>query len=37
MEVNMLRGRSKTGRRAGVFIGGFIFGLVRGIFFNNKY
>ena len=27
----------KTGRRAGLFIGGVLFGLIRGIFFKNKY
>ena len=27
----------KKGRRAGLFIGGVLFGLVRGIFFKNKY
>lgn len=24
-------------RRAGMFIGGILFGLIRGIFFKNKY
>ncbi len=24
-------------RRAGMFIGGVLFGLIRGIFFKNKY
>ena len=28
---------SKKYRRAGLFIGGFIYGLIRGIFFKNKY
>ena len=27
----------KKGRRAGAFIGGLLFGLIRGIFFENKY
>ena len=27
----------KPGRRAGLFIGGVLFGLIRGIFFKNKY
>jgi|GEM_PF-4327849 len=27
----------KPGRRAGWFIGGVLFGLIRGIFFKNKY
>lgn len=27
----------KRGRRAGMFIGGVLFGLIRGIFFKNKY
>lgn len=27
----------RPGRRAGLFIGGVLFGLVRGIFFKNKY
>lgn len=25
------------GRRAGIFLGGFMYGLARGIFFRNKY
>lgn len=25
------------GRRVGLFVGGMLFGLVRGIFFKNKY
>ena len=29
--------RHRPGRRAGLFIGGVMFGLVRGIFFKNKY
>jgi hypothetical protein len=28
---------SKKGRRLGLFIGGVAFGLIRGIFFKNKY
>ena len=31
------RTNSKAGRRVGLFIGGMMFGLVRGIFFKNKY
>lgn len=27
----------KLGRRAGLFIGVVLFGLIRGIFFKNKY
>ena len=27
----------KPGRRVGLFIGGVLFGLIRGIFFKNKY
>lgn len=27
----------RTGRRAGLFIGGVAYGLIRGIFFKNKY
>lgn len=27
----------RKGRRAGLFIGGVLFGLIRGIFFKNKY
>ena len=27
----------KRGYRTGLFIGGFLFGLARGIFFKNKY
>ena len=33
----MTKRNSKPGRRIGVFIGGVMFGLVRGIFFKNKY
>ena len=33
----MARNTKKTGRKAGLFIGGVLFGLVRGIFFKNKY
>ena len=29
--------RSKKGRKLGLFIGGLVFGLIRGIFFKNKY
>jgi hypothetical protein len=28
---------SKKARKLGLFIGGVLFGLVRGIFFKNKY
>ena len=28
---------SNKGRRAGLFIGGVLYGLIRGIFFKNKY
>ncbi len=28
---------SNKSRRAGMFIGGVLFGLIRGIFFKNKY
>lgn len=28
---------SKRGRGTGLFIGGFLYGLIRGIFFKNKY
>ena len=28
---------SKRGRRTGLFIGGVLYGLIRGIFFKNKY
>ena len=27
----------KPGRRLGLFLGGVMFGLMRGIFFKNKY
>lgn len=27
----------RYGRRAGLFIGGVAYGLIRGIFFKNKY
>ena len=33
----MAKRKSTAGRRAGLFIGGVMFGLVRGIFFKNKY
>ena len=33
----MAKRNSKRGRRLGLFIGGVMFGLVRGIFFKNKY
>ena len=33
----MAKRYSKPGRRAGLFIGGVMFGLIRGIFFKNKY
>lgn len=29
--------QTSKGRRAGLFIGGVLFGLIRGIFFKNKY
>ena len=29
--------KSSMGRKTGLFIGGVIFGLIRGIFFKNKY
>ena len=28
--------RSRAGRRLGLFIGGFMFGLIRGIFFRKE-
>lgn len=28
---------ARKARRVGLFVGGVIFGLVRGIFFKNKY
>ena len=33
----MAKRNNKTGRRAGLFIGGVMVGLIRGIFFKNKY
>ena len=33
----MAKRSSRLGRRAGLFIGGAIVGLIRGIFFKNKY
>ena len=33
----MSRRNRKVGRRTGMFIGGVLFGLTRGIFFRNKY
>jgi hypothetical protein len=33
----MAKRYSKPGRPAGLFIGGEIFGFIRGIFFKNKY
>ena len=33
----MAKRNSKLGRRAGLFIGGVTVGLIRGIFFKNKY
>ncbi len=27
----------RKGRKTGLFIGGILFGLIRGIFFKNKY
>ena len=27
----------RKGRKTGLFIGGVLFGLIRGIFFKNKY
>lgn len=33
----MARKNYKPGRRTGLFIGGVLFGLVRGIFIKNKY
>ena len=29
--------RKRPGRRVGLFLGGVMFGLIRGIFFKNKY
>lgn len=31
------RRRGSAGRRAGLFIGGVMVGLIRGIFIKNKY
>ena len=33
----MAKRKSTAGRRAGLFIGGVMFGLIRGVFFKNKY
>ena len=33
----MAKKYSKTGGRVGLFIGGVMVGLIRGIFFKNKY
>lgn len=33
----MARRNKKAARRMGLFIGGLLFGLVRGIFFKNNY
>ena len=33
----MAKRYSKLARRTGLFIGGVLFGLIRGIFFKNKY
>ena len=33
----MAKKYSKAGRRVGLFIGGVMVGLIRGIFFKNKY
>ena len=33
----MAKRNTKPGRRVGLFVGGVMFGLVRGIFFKNKY
>ena len=33
----MAKRSSKAGRRVGSFVGGVMFGLIRGIFFKNKY
>jgi hypothetical protein len=33
----MAKKSNLPGRRAGLFIGGVLFGLTRGIFFRNKY
>jgi hypothetical protein len=29
--------QARKGRKAGLFIGGVLYGLIRGIFFKNKY
>lgn len=33
----MAKRNGRLGRRAGLFIGGAMVGLIRGIFFKNKY
>ena len=33
----MARKNNLRAKRLGLFIGGFLFGLTRGIFFKNKY
>lgn len=33
----MARRRGRGRRRVGLFLGGMIYGLIRGIFFDNKY
>ncbi len=33
----MAKNNKRPGRRAGLFIGGFLYGLINGIFFKNKY
>ena len=33
----IIKAMSKKGRRVGLFIGGVLYGLIRGIFFKNKY
>ena len=33
----MAKKKYTRSRRAGLFVGGFLFGLIRGIFFDNKY
>ncbi len=32
-----MKKKTKPGRKAGLFIGGVLYGLLRGIFFDNKY
>ena len=32
-----MKKKTSVGRKAGLFIGGVMFGLIRGIFFKNKY